>query len=177
MIIGFGHRSGVGKDTAAKLLKTDLRRNGESVEIISFASVLKKNCHQMCGWAGLEDELFYNNNREARLTPLPKLGGKTPVDIWVEVGEAMRAIHEDTWVEALFAQAAADHLLIPDVRHQNEVEIIKRYGGMVIRIDRDVPALPGKSIDDLLGDYDEWDAVVKNDGDLRNLNDKLLELI
>ena len=48
---------------------------------------------------------------------------------------------------------------------------------MVIRIDRDVPALPGKSIDDLLGDYDEWDAIVKNDGDLRNLNDKLLELI
>jgi len=176
MIIGFGHRSGVGKDTAAQLLKTHLRRNGETVEIRGFASELKAQAVQLFGWAGLKDEIFYNNNREKRNEVLPKLG-KTPLELWIEFGEAMRKINPYTWVELVFANAAADHILIPDVRHKNEAEIIKHYGGMIIKIERDVPDLTIKNIDKILADYDEWDAVVKNDGTMRELNDKLLELI
>lgn len=95
--------------------------------------------------------------------------------------EYRRSINPDYWVKALVKRIADDQpeiALITDVRFPNEVQFIQRYGE-VIKVDR--PSLPflrgaaGVHASELaLANFDGWDAVIKNDGDLETLRERAL---
>lgn len=95
--------------------------------------------------------------------------------------EYRRSINSDYWVKALAKRIAEDQpeiALITDVRFPNEVQFIQQYGE-VIKVDR--PSLPslrgaaGVHASELaLANFDGWDAVIKNDGDLETLRERAL---
>ena len=177
--VAFAHRRRVGKDTASNFLLTHLRLNGHRKAYrVSFAQKMKQYCYELYGWSGLQQPEFYEREenailREIALQPI----GKSPREIWIEFGMAGRAIYENTWIDLLFtSQKNADVLIIGDCRFLNEVNRIKEYGGAVIKIDRPGIEVSNDVADSALADYTDWDAVITNDGDLKNLHKQVIDL-
>lgn len=167
--VGFGHRSGVGKDTGAKLLITHLNVKVPKLRVrqVNFADKLKDVCWQMYSWAGLKRKVHYENHREDRNIKLPQVG-LTPVEIWVLVGEKFREIYERTWIDYVNNHPhQADLIVTADVRHENEIGIFDKAYKIV---NPNVPVREGISIDDKLADYTDWDGEFLNDGNIKKLN-------
>jgi hypothetical protein len=77
-------------------------------------------------------------------------------------------LHENVWVNALFADYNENsRWIITDVRFPNEAEAIKKHGGIVIRINRDVDTNNHLS-ETALDDY-EFDYVIDNNSDMYKL--------
>ena len=170
-IIGFGHRSGVGKDTSANFLDQALRELDCNFRVkrVGFANKLKDVTYDLFKWTGIERPIHYENHREDRTKIIPALGC-TIVDLWVDVGEKMREIYGPIWVKNALNQEGIDYLIITDVRHPNEVKAISDLGGDVYRvINPRIPRREGKSIDDYLEDYTGWRYDILNDGTLEKL--------
>lgn len=173
LIIGFGHRSGVGKDTSAKFLDTHFRCKVPKVRTkkISFADKLKDITYQLYAWTGIKRPIHYENKREDRNLIIEPLG-MTIVDLWVLVGEKLREVYPKTWLDyTIKHQHNADVLIIPDVRHPNEAAAILESGGYVCKITNPrVEVRQGHSIDDMLEDFDDWSFEFLNDGSIEKLN-------
>lgn len=172
-IIGFGHRSRVGKDTAVDFLAGHIRQTTRNklVTTARFAFKIKAMCHDLYGWAGLQDGEFYEKpeNEHLKNIKLPVID-KTPVEIWVEFGTTVgRSIYTETWVQYPFTKKY-DYLLFRDVRFPNEAAKIKSLGGVVYKIENP-RILPTKSAADAaLEGYKHWDGILVNDGDLKTFN-------
>lgn len=172
-IIGFGHRSRMGKDTAAGFLVGHLRGTTRNKKIIkaSFASKLKAMCYDLYGWTGLQEADFYEKEENFKLrdVKLPKIE-KTPVQIWIEFGTSVgRSIYFDTWIQYVL-NLQADFLVISDVRFINEVEAIQKVGGKVIKIHKPGTPLRDSVADNALENWTGWDASIMNSGSLKDLN-------
>lgn len=163
-IIGLGHYSRVGKDTLANMLAAELYRRDPSLRVVKrpFAWPLKIIAHTLYWWAGHKRPDFYDTAEGAALrdVPLQPLG-KTPVEIWVALGNAVRdRVYERTWIQAaLFDAAGADVLLIPDVRYPNEALAIREHGGVLVKVVRAGYAPKDTVADRALVGFEGWDFV------------------
>jgi len=107
-------------------------------------------------------------------------------------------IHPDIWVKSLFADYKYEEKptgitfnddehkvkvypkwVISDVRFPNEADAIKDRDGIVIRINR---PQKGKNVDEhfsetALDDYDNFDYIIKNDGTIEDLIEKIREIL
>lgn len=176
-IVAFGHRKRVGKDTSAKLLDTILRVEKPGIKIakLSFASKLKDVCYQLFHWAGLKPGIFYEDERNAHLREeiLPKIG-KSPRQIWIEVGNKMREVYSDVWIDnALYGTPDAHVLIITDLRFKNEAEKVRVLGGRSIKLTRDSAPVSDDASDCALQDYTAWDEVIDNSGNMHELHGKI----
>jgi len=175
ILVGIGHRDGVGKSTFANLLRKHL--GGHGVEIHPFADEVKRVCVDLFRPLGLKGAAYYESFPQEKDQPLPC--GKTPRDIWKAVGDGMRDIWGDVWWErnkSLLGVNRSLAVIIPDVRKMNEVEYITRQGGWMIEVDNPrVPSLPGKSFSEL-GDYQGWKRRIENSGNLHELAAKAKKL-
>jgi len=177
LIVGFGHRQGVGKDTVARFVHRSLHMEADlSAEIVHFARRIKVTTYKLFRCVGMQDPGWYDAHPEMRDIPLPELR-KSPRDIWIEFGNKVRDIDPDIWIR----NALDDHprpeasvVLIPDVRYPNEVKAIRDRGGLVIKVVR--PGVPesGDVADSALAGMKAgaWDRVVVNDGDINALKRK-----
>lgn len=178
-IVAFGYRKGSGKDTCAKFLTTALKLNCAGVKIrkISFAEKLKGICYQLYGWAGLEPGPYYEMHRAEKEIPLPALNGATPRDIWICVGNALRGVYQDTWIQcALREESGHSFGIITDVRFQNEAEIIRGLNGILIRVDRSDIEKGDDPAEVELDGFDDWDYVIDNNEDFNHLNTQLVKI-
>lgn len=172
-IFGFGHRSRMGKDTAATFLTGHLRQTTRGKLIIksSFAAKLKAMTHDLYGWLGLETGEFYElpENEHLRNVKLPHIN-KTPVEVWIEFGTTVgRACYPETWV-AYPLQKQCDYLILTDVRFPNEVAAIHKAGGKVFKVHNPTIRYRDSVADSQLEEFQGWDSVIINDGDLKHLN-------
>ena len=179
IIVAFGHRSRVGKDTSAKLLETALRLKGVRTKKVSFAAKLKQAAHITFGWAGLRDAAFYETEEgaKARLVKLPYLD-KTPVEVWVEFGNKVREIYQDNWLNAtlLGEYKDVDVLIITDLRFPNEGDKVNDLGGWPVWVRRaDVPLLDTVS-DNALEGWPGWKDIIDNGGSLKDLSERVSKL-
>jgi len=169
LIVGFGHRRRVGKDTLADLVWRRLIHAGAKPGRDAFARKLKKEAYHIFGYGGLLEAPHYDNTPDLREKVLPAIG-KSPRDIWIELGNAARAIAPDVWVRSVVdapVHQTADVLLVSDVRFPNEADIIRERGGLLMKVVRpDVPE-SGDVADSALADRpdDQWDMIVINGGD------------
>lgn len=177
-IIGIGHRKNTGKNTLAKFMITYLRCNypGLRVKEVSFAAKLKDICHQLFGWAGLEPGIFYESHRDVKETILPALD-MSPRDIWVEVGNKLREIYSDTWINAALRGVEGDILIFPDLRFRNEAKAIHEIGGTSIKLIRDSVKKGTDPAEVDLDNWKLWDVIVNNNGTLNELNTEAEKLI
>lgn len=162
MLIGLGHRRGVGKNTIAELMKGHFERNGYGVGLVSFASKLKSIAYDLYAWGGLQTEAYYEKYYDEKEKMLPRLG-KSPRTIWIEIGNKMRDVHPMTWIKAGLKRQA-DVTIIADARYPNELDAIKEDGGLVIKINNANVGKHDDVADSAAKDYKDWDYVFDNSG-------------
>lgn len=159
-----------GKDTTANLLKSELEAQGYSVLSIHQADLLKFICKNYFGWNGEKDE--YGRSL------LQKVGTdvirKVKPDFWVDFINEVTSFFDGTW----------DYILIPDTRFPNEIEKLrtptsKVYHVRVVRPNFNSPLTKEQqqhpsetSLDGIESDY-----VIKNDGDLATLGNKVSSVV
>lgn len=166
-IVGIGHKKRTGKDFFAKLLKTELESKF-SVKIEAFADPIKDAAYSIFNPYGLLNKEYYENNPGYRNIPLDEIN-LTPRQIWIEVGKAMRNIHDNIWIDQLFNKFArpVDILIITDVRFPKEVEAIKERNGKLIKIERPSVEKTNDEADCALDGFNCWnDIIVNNDIEL-----------
>jgi len=169
-IVAFGHQKGVGKDMAAKFLTTFLKTNypGLRTKHTGFANKLKDISYQLFKWAGLRRAIYYETHYKEKEIVLP-LVGLTPREIWIDIGNRMREIHSDVWINCAINVPDIDILIISDLRFKNEARAI---GGLLVRIDRNVERGTDPAEVDLLN-WTDWDLIIDNNGTLQDLNTEI----
>ena len=175
-IVGLGHYSRTGKDTFANYLIEACKALDPLFDIhkLSLAWKLKDISWQLYQQFGHQRPEFYEikENEHLRNVKLPIIG-KTPVEIWVELGTTVgRAIYSQTWIDFIFNHAeegGVQAVIIPDVRFLNEVKAIQQRNGLLIKVIR--PGVePKNTVADLaLKDYNGWNTVVGYSGSLAEL--------
>ena len=175
MIVGLGHKARTGKDTVAAYLNQD-----HAFVRVAFADALKAAC---CTIFGLTQKQANGADKEA----IDPFWNTTPRDILQRVGTEClrRGFGDDVWIKALERRveglvSQGVSVVVTDVRFPNEAEAIKKWGGVLVRVDRKVaPTIGGSShaSEVSLVNYSGWDAVLKNEGTLEELRDKVRQLV
>lgn len=174
-IIAFGHRKRTGKDTAGNILQRLLNELEPDLKVVqvSFATKLKEVSYEMFKWGGLQPGPFYEvpENAHLREVVLPLIG-KTPRQIWIEVGNLMRQVHPEVWIRnAIYVEA--DVVIVRDLRYHNEADVIEEMDGDRYKMVRDCVEKSNDVADCNLDDYTEWTAHIFNNGTLDDLEEKL----
>lgn len=179
MILAFGHESRVGKNTAQRIALGELAKMHLSPVPTSFAEPLKQFCAKVFAPHGLMGGDYYELVPGAREVVLPRLG-KTPVQVWVDVGQAMRKVYPNVWVD--LTMHAIDHALndgmrsvvISDLRFVNEAQAIREVGGWCVKIVR--PGQKKQGSDSEIPANFKWNAVIENTGTLQEFAEKVRQV-
>lgn len=145
-LIGLSGFAGVGKDEVARVLveRHDFTR-------VAFADPLK-DVATACGWDGQKDER----------------GRKFLQDLGVGIRDHLNG---EAWV--LAAEESIEEIqrpiVISDVRFQNEVFMIKRRGGIVVRVERPNTGAVNGHVSEHAVTAADCDAILHNNGTLDDL--------
>ena len=158
-------------DSVKSIFFVDLKIENPSLKIkqISFAAKLKDVSYQLYSWAGLKIGVYYESHYELKEVALPHLE-LSPRQIWIEVGNKMREIYSDTWINFALFGVQADILIITDLRFCNEAAAILETGGLVKKINRfNIPQ--GTDLAEIdLDTWGEWYDIIDNGGSLQDLH-------
>lgn len=177
-IFALGHRRYVGKDTAARFLINHIRleHRGKQVQKISFATKLKATVYDLFKDFGVKPTEFYEQNPAEKETLIPDLGISVR-DLWIRFGNQLRDYKSDIWIHHAFVYNTAPILLVPDLRYIDEAAAVRERGGVLIRIDRpDVPQYDDIA-DSGLTNYENWDYIIHNTGDLSDLQKAIVYIV
>jgi hypothetical protein len=193
-LIGLGHRSRSGKDSAAaEILKW--RGTEYKIEVIPFAKALKEQVNAMAIAAGGMEKLFkpnrnfvtadgyyidfpdwvvYDTNPDMN-DPHSPLGKQRTLLQFVGT-EVYRSRFPNYWVDRhreAVEKSNADYILVPDMRFENEMSYIKQHG-FAVRVDR--PNLPPAThaSETALEDVTGWDYILENGGSLERFKERAL---
>ena len=180
-LIGFSGKIGSGKDTAA----TFVQKIHPETKLLAFALNVKKVVAILTGTT-LEE----NMDREKRKRFIPAFNA-TLGELQQKVGNGMRAsVGANVWINSVISDPATQKI-ITDVRFPDEVKAIEDTGGIVIRLERseehkianDVNGefrgdmRPKDDISETALDGYKFKFVVRNDGTLTDLKEKILALL
>ena len=133
MLIGVAGPKNSGKDTFAERFKLEV----PTAIIRAFAEPVKRTCQQLYL---LSDLQLYDTDAKERVDPRWNL---TPRQMFQQVGTdyVRQQLDPDFWLkhfELWYQQhRLSNHVIIvPDVRFQNEVDLIHKLGGKVVFINR-----------------------------------------
>ena len=151
-IIGIAGLARSGKDTLADYLLDNL---GDVWRRSSFANPMK----QMLGAIGVDCSDSNKDNID------PTFG--VPVrhmmqTLGTEWGREM--IHGNIWVEAFARLNAGKYVIVPDVRFENEAELVREYGVLICIEGRG--GIEGGHISERKLQYDDRDIYIDNSRDL-----------
>jgi hypothetical protein len=170
--IGLSGKKGVGKDALCSALRLCLEGRMYSTIRVALADRLREVSHQFFGRYGIKPSSFYIQDRVEREEPILALANRSPRDVWKEIGNNMRAIHPDVWVDQILEDSyyqSFDFVIIPDVRFHNEVARIHDVDGLVFRVVRpDLPKPSPDPFDDALDEYTGWDGKFINLGPIQS---------
>ena len=160
-LIGISGKKQTGKDSFFQVVKN----TNPDFENKKFADKLKEICAML---TGLPLEYFYEHKYYGTV-----LDGwnMTIREFQQKIGtEAMRnGLHPDAWVYALFANFNdTSKWIITDVRFPNEVNEIKKRGGLIIRINRDLNSNDTHLSETALDNYTDWDYIIDNNSSLED---------
>lgn len=178
-VVGLGCTAQVGKDTAAEYLE---KIYPGKVKRVAFADKLKKITMELFG---LSWEQCYGS-QEIKET-VDSRYGMTPREIMQGVGEKMRKVYPDIWVDTVFnvtipqlAEQGFDCFVISDVRYPNEGDKIHKEGGIVVKVTREgsgVTVGASHSSETAMRDYQDFDFVLDNSNSFEAYYQKLDKLM
>lgn len=174
-IIAFGHKKGTGKDTAGKFLDTILRANNINSCRASFADKLKDVAFQLYAWAGLKRGIYYETHYNEKEGVLPEIG-LSPREIWINIGNKLREVYPDTWLDFVLKGVNCDVVIVTDLRFWNEAMKLREQDAVLVRMLRDGISAGDDPAETSLNDWDDWNYEVDNNGDLATLNNHIILL-
>lgn len=157
-IIGLTGQKMVGKDTVA-----DYLCNLYNYQKKSFAEPLKQACQIIFGLT--EQQLYHQEHKET----LDMFWNYTPRQLMQILGTDLlrNNFDQNIWtklMEKYIQNNLNNYLVIPDIRFQNEADLIKKYNGIIIKITRtNIENSDQHSSEQQTVDYD---YLIKNDEDL-----------
>jgi hypothetical protein len=144
-LIGILGKSRVGKDTLATILANDL---GYAIHRLSMP--VKDACHKLFNIP--RDDL----ESDAKEVVDPRYE-KTPRDLLVWLTNAVqRDFPPEFFVERMLSECSEKGIIIPDVRFERDVNLLRKHGAVIIKVTRvDAPVCHEheSSIDALHGDF------------------------
>jgi len=163
MLIGLTGESRCGKDTVATML---------GLPGYHFAKPMKDACRIIFGW---NDEHLYGDLKEV----VDPNFGISPREALQTMGTdwGRNMINKDLWLKrAQIEINRNEHLVISDVRMDNEARLIKSNGGIIVKIIRDdKPVVRDHESED--GVSEQFvDRVIHNDGTLNQLKSMVTSL-
>ena len=184
-LIGISGKMGTGKDEVANIIR---ELAGGVYEIKKFAYKVKLVASLLIGVdvEKFEDQEFKKTNLSSEWdkNKIVEAGHWEDYPKWEKVPmtvrellqkigtDAMRGgLHQQTWVNALFADYSRDdNWLITDVRFENEADAIKKRGGTLIRVNRDLDSMSDLHPSEIsLDTYKAFDYIIDNNGTLEEL--------
>lgn len=163
LVIGIGHKSRHGKDSAARFIIEAYP--GVDIQRFGFADALKAVCRVEHGMTTKDGLLLQ------------------------QAGVARRLIDPDVWVRALYYTVAERRpavALITDMRFPNEAGMIASMGGYVVKVERrhqdgrlfrTTDRDPDHESETALDSFTDWDALIDNpEGDLDSFRANTLNI-
>lgn len=168
-IIGIAGKAGSGKSAASRYLMT-----AHDYHRLAFAQPLKK----MLKAVGLKFDHLYGKDKEVTCDILC---GRTPRHAMQTLGTewGRNCIHPDLWVNLWKREVeqarmyGGQPIVADDVRFQNEVDMIRQLGGVVIWLDRPaqdrVLGVTAQHASENTIESSDCNHVIRNDGRLLDL--------
>ena len=198
MIIGICGFQSSGKDTIAELLI-----NEYGFKKLSFAGALKDVLSVIFGWSREKLEGLTKEDREwreqidiwwSKTLDMPQL---TPRYVLQYFGTELfrNHWHPDIWVKVVENKLInmvkeEENVIITDCRFENEIKLIRNYGGKIINVYRNMPQWfteyqNGAYVEEvklLHRSETEWircqvDTVIENNGTIEELHKKVKKLV
>jgi len=161
MIIGFSGKKQSGKSTCVRAL---LEQGGFSE--VNFADELK--ILVMKAFGASADQVYGSEERKNEVLAC----GKSVRVVMQEVGNKLREVDRNIWINLWLARKdrmsnefGTESFLVGDVRYPNEVAVIHRLGGVVVRLSRALDNDRHESetaLDDVAQQNVWFDAVIDN---------------
>ncbi len=166
-LIGLGHKSRVGKDTAAEALVAlgwERRAFADGVREMALALPIRVGARDL-PLATYVDTFGWDRAKTLR-----------EVTDWLDtLGRATRRLcGERVWMDRVMTDLP-ERCVITDVRTVAEAEAIRAAGGRLVRIDRPCVGHE-RPMDSLLDHWSDWDAVLVNDGSPEDLHVAIAEV-
>lgn len=176
LVIGLAGRAGSGKDTAAAYLSSC-----HAFERYAFAEPMRDMLEQMLIAAGLDYAYLFEPHLKER--PIPGIDVSyrhLAQTLGTEWGRKL--IGEDFWLR--LADCALgfpdspihDRIVVSDVRFPNEADWVRKRGGIVVRIDREVAPVRDHISEQLLDQIEPFRRI-DNTGSIDQLTEQLDELL
>lgn len=166
-LIGLVGRKRSGKDTIAKFV-TEMM---EEFTIMSFADPLKQACKHA----------YYLRDSQLEDTKdvVDVIWGMTPRDMMKSLGgKYFRNEDPGHWVKVMeLRMAGIDHVIISDVRFENEAQFIRDNGGYLIHVSRDMESNNDDHVTEKTTDEIRCDYSINNNGSLVDLRVQLTGLL
>lgn len=176
-LIGFMGKKGSGKDTSADYL---VKKYG--YKKISFATPLKDAIQILFGFS---DEQLYGDKKET----IDDRWGTSPrkvmqylgTDIFRnDINKIMPNIKNNFWTNIMEINYKNELLknknakfVIADVRFKNEVDVIHKLGGKIIKIDRNTKHNDNHISENMMDKINDFDHIIDNTSSLNNLYKKI----
>jgi hypothetical protein len=177
-ILGFGVTAQVGKDTAAEYIE----RRFPDAKRISFADRLKEVAQLLFGLS--YEQCYGPVSVKEKIDPRY---GLTPREIMQGLGQKMREIYPDIWIDTVFnitipqlEAVGFDKFVISDVRYPNEAKIIERNGGYLVKLERDAGGVSvgaEHSSETAMNCFNDYFKIIENNGTIDEFFGKIDVLV
>lgn len=133
LIIGLVGLSDSGKGVVVDVLN----KCGLLYEELAFGDALKDVCAELFVLPNEDAPINLFHDKSLREHPNGFLGGKTPRQVLQEVGEALRGIVDDVWVNHVKNELIddintistySDVIVVSDIRYENELQMLLNLG-------------------------------------------------
>lgn len=148
-------------------------------KVYHFADYLKKICVDLFD---LSPSQVYGNDTDKNTMTQYEMTAREFLQYFGT--DVMRKIKDTIWVDYTLKniiQEQSEIAIIPDVRFPNEVEAIKKSGGYLIRLTRNVHGSDHPcetALDKENFDWDNFDHIIYNEScDIKGLNDMVQKLV
>jgi len=167
VIIGLGYKARSGKDTVGEYLKYFY-----DFHHVYFAESLKTACGAIFK---LTNEQLYGKDKEN----IDPYWGKSPRELLQTVGTDLlrNQFDRSIWIKSIYKliqQFPERDYVITDVRYPNEAVAVKKWGGLLIHINRpnkdDIGSKSKHSSETSLDDFNNWDFTLQNDRTIKDLH-------
>lgn len=167
MIIGISGKKGSGKTTVAEIIK---KYSKKTTEILNFADPLKLGCIYMFN---LEPNQVWVHKEQKDIwwdVPIRKILQVVGTELMREHLPKYIPEMDKVWIRMMEKKIQNSHanlIVVGDVRFLDEHELIKKLGGIVLRVER----LQKDHQDEHTSENTDfpYDFLVRNDGDIRDL--------
>lgn len=176
MLVGFIGKIGSGKTTAADFLVENYKftkhnfKDALDEELRDLYPEMLAHFHMSMGIPGATDILSHKPTP----TVIRELKQKHGTDV-------RRGTDPDYWVKKWvhkYQNMFSDNVCVDDVRFYNEVDVVKRFGGLLIRLVRsDETAGGGHESETALDDYEADYTIIADPGDLNMVFMSLEQII